>query len=97
MLKFAFLFDSGSINSAQGGGTSKNMFSCSGDGLSSTGSLAAVTATLKLDVKLINMLAVASIASAQLLVGILQLQGELINALAVASGVLAQLILQTSA
>lgn len=43
------------------------------------------------------MLAVASIALAQLLVGILQLQGELINVLAVASGVLAQLILQTSA
>ncbi len=46
--------------------------------------------------ELINVLAVASIALAQLLVGILQLQGELINVLAVASGALAQLILQTS-
>ncbi len=42
------------------------------------------------------MLAVASIALAQLLVGILELGGKLINVPAVASGAFSQLTLQTS-
>ena len=67
MPKLAFHFDNGIVNSEtrRGGGASRNKFSCLGDVFGGTGSLAAVTAP-QLDVELVNMLAVASIALAQL-------------------------------